>query len=153
MSKRNFTVCSITGCELEISPKSARGMCRPHYRKFLKYGDPHVVKLGRPLETRFAEKLADAESGCLEWQGRKNKHGYGIFCIGHTEKVLAHRFAWQMMRGEIPKGLNVLHRCDNPKCVKLDHLFVGTQADNVADMWAKGRWVPRGLAKTKAGAA
>jgi hypothetical protein len=52
---------------------------------------------------------------------------------------MAHRYAWELTYGPIPEGLSVLHRCDVPRCVRPDHLFLGTQADNLADMTAKGR--------------
>lgn len=53
--------------------------------------------------------------------------------------VQAHRLAWTLERGPIPDGLKVLHRCDNRRCVRVDHLFLGTQLDNIADMVMKGR--------------
>jgi hypothetical protein len=63
---------------------------------------------------------------------------------GRIEK--AHRAAWQAMRGEIADGLHVLHHCDVPACVAIEHLFVGTHEDNVADCVSKGRnFVPRKL--------
>jgi len=71
---------------------------------------------------------------CQEWTGRRNRDGYGI--QGHK---LAHRVAWETAHGPIPDGLCVLHRCDNPPCVDVEHLFLGTRADNAADRNAKGR--------------
>ncbi len=75
---------------------------------------------------------------CHPWSGARTGGGYGhIHESG--KKVKAHRVAWALANGPIPAGLRVLHRCDNPRCVNVEHLFLGTQADNMADMIAKGR--------------
>lgn len=75
---------------------------------------------------------------CWLWQGALDISGYGRFwCHGNDFK--SHRFAWILARGEIPDGMCVLHRCDNPQCVNPDHLFLGTNADNTRDMLEKGR--------------
>jgi hypothetical protein len=88
-------------------------------------------------ERRFWLKVRRAD-GCWEWEGYRNKAGYGVFSLGQ-ESILAHRFRWQLSNGPIGSEQRVLHKCDNPACVRIDHLFLGTQADNVADMSAKGR--------------
>jgi len=80
---------------------------------------------------------------CWPWAGCRLRHGYGHFNV-NGRKTLAHRFSWSLVNGPIPDGNGwhgtcVLHRCDNPPCVNPAHLFLGTQADNIDDMIAKGR--------------
>ena len=89
---------------------------------------------------KFWRRVAKGD-GCWLWTGGKNNLGYGRF---YVRQVLwrAHRVAWILERGEIPVGLWVLHHCDNPSCVRPDHLFLGTPKDNTADMYAKGRAKP-----------
>jgi len=76
---------------------------------------------------------------CWEWIGFVRKDGYGIYMIGPGRPISAHRYAFQTANGPIPNGLFVCHRCDNPRCVRRDHLFLGTASDNSRDMAAKGR--------------
>jgi len=86
----------------------------------------------------IAEQLREAEGGCMEFVGHRTSGGYG----GVTRdgrKLRAHRVAWEEANGPIPPGLFVLHRCDNPPCCNPDHLFLGTQQENVADRELKGR--------------
>ncbi|MCP4006658.1 MAG: HNH endonuclease [bacterium] len=92
----------------------------------------------RPVKERFMEKFrADYSTGCWEWTAAKNACGYGI--IGFAGgSLLAHRVAWEIFFGEITEPC-VLHHCDNPGCVNPEHLFLGTQQDNIADMKEKGR--------------
>ena len=82
----------------------------------------------------FWKKVAIHEESCWVWMGCRFPNGYGQF---HNRR--AHRISWELQRGTIPLGLLVLHHCDNKLCVRLDHLFVGTQLDNVRDMFSKGR--------------
>lgn len=78
---------------------------------------------------------------CWPWHGATNTAGYGAIYENHR-MVRAHRRAWENANGQIPQGLFVLHRCDNPPCCNPAHLFLGTQADNMRDMFAKGRCPP-----------
>lgn len=76
--------------------------------------------------------------GCWEWNGPRNKSGYGFFAI-EGNSIRAHRYSYERSNGQIPEGLLVCHHCDNPPCVNPDHLFLGTHQDNANDMVAKGR--------------
>lgn len=78
--------------------------------------------------------------GCWEWLGARDQDGYGQTRIG-MRRVKAHRKAWEIIHGPVPDGLLVLHSCDNPPCVRPNHLFIGTHRDNQRDKWAKGRGV------------
>lgn len=91
-----------------------------------------------PPSVRFW-RMVEKTSGCWPWIGsRDRRSGYGQFRLnGRVAK--AHRWAYEDAYGPLSKDAKVLHRCDNPCCVRPDHLFVGSQADNVADMLAKGR--------------
>ena len=86
------------------------------------------------------------DTPCLEWTGSRHRQGYGII-RRHSprQQVFLHRLVWEAANGPIPDGIDVLHSCDNPPCFRLDHLFLGTHADNMADMLQKGR-VARGEA-------
>lgn len=77
-------------------------------------------------------------AGCWLWTGYKDRDGYGRFKV-NSKTVGAHQFSYQLHRGAIPNGLHICHHCDNPSCVNSDHLFLGTNQDNIADRTRKGR--------------
>jgi hypothetical protein len=97
----------------------------------------------RDLTERFWEKVAKSD-GCWLWIGGRTSRGYGMFTARHRRQRGAHRYAWEMVNGPIPDGMVICHRCDNPPCVRVDHLFLGTQKDNIHDMMAKHRGATRG---------
>lgn len=95
---------------------------------------------------RFWARVQCSPNGCWIWTGQTDARSYGRFSLPRrgSGAALAHRFMWGLVYGYVPRDRNVLHHCDNPPCVRPDHLFLGTQADNVADMLRKGR-CPTGM--------
>ena len=102
-----------------------------------------MTELWKDVRVRFMQKVSIPKgppaSVCWEWIAYKNPDGYGQFRFEGSMKR-AHRVAWEMANAErVPKGLSVMHSCDNPGCVNPYHLFLGTQRDNMDDMNEKGR--------------
>lgn len=93
--------------------------------------------MNNEFAARFWAKVK-LTSSCWQWNGARFKHGYGQVRIG-KKLILAHRIAWTLTHRNGPGNLDVLHRCDNILCVRPDHLFLGTHADNMRDMAIKGR--------------
>lgn len=123
--------CSIDNCP---RPVVAKGYCSRHIQA--------AYKFGRPAEEvcfldNFWSQVAICESGCFEWQGAiAGKYGQVAF-LGTS--LPAHRVVYRLYVGEVNALSLVCHICDNPICVRPDHLFLGTAADNMRDMVSKGR--------------
>jgi hypothetical protein len=98
-------------------------------------------------EWRFWGKTLVGD-GCWEWQGKLHPTGYGVFREAPRRDALAHRAVFVRWNGPIAADMCVCHRCDNRRCVRPDHLFLGTKADNTADMMSKGRQVTPWVRKT-----
>jgi DNA-binding CsgD family transcriptional regulator len=97
-----------------------------------------AARIYPPVIDRFWEKVVKTPNGCWEWTAYKNKKGYGYFSVDGNA-ITAHRFSYLHFNGEISEGLHVLHKCDNPSCVNPEHLFLGTNQDNVNDKVSKNR--------------
>lgn len=139
----DHTICCIKGCS---KPSTALGLCVNHWRRNRLYGSPVARRrhagmfIGLPAEERYRLQTRKVD-GCWKWRGAKDRDGYGIFDaewkgVRYTK---AHRFSYAFHLGEDPGLRQVLHRCDNPECTNPEHLFLGSNADNMADKIAKGR--------------
>lgn len=93
-----------------------------------------------PIKKRFYSKvILPNDDGCMIWSAGKDSWGYGHLNINKS-MAKAHRLSYELHYGEIPNGLLVLHKCDNPPCVAPEHLFLGTTLDNTKDCISKGRF-------------
>lgn len=146
-----MTGCKFDGC---TKPHKSRGLCDTHYAYWRRTG-----RIGQrealPLADRFWPKV-DKTPGlgpngdCWEWRAYVHPTGYGQIGLGSAKQGVCHthRVSWMLTHGEIPKGLLVMHKCDNRLCVNPAHLRLGTHKDNTQDMLAKGRGrAPEGYAR------
>jgi len=131
--KANPNRCRLPRCEKKV--KRGDNLCSMHRSRW--------TRTGRFDKKSYAEKLLERSiktaSGCLEFQGYRNKLGYGKI-RANGKKMLAHRLAFEAWSAQpIPKGMLVCHYCDNPPCINFNHLFLGTDLDNARDAMRKGR--------------
>jgi HNH endonuclease len=91
----------------------------------------------------FFESRVVIVSACWIWRGSVNNWGYGRTETSLSSERAAHRLSWELHKSKVPAGINVLHRCDTPRCVNPNHLFLGTLSENTRDCVAKGRHITR----------
>lgn len=141
--------CSVDNCNNEFK---AKGFCNKHYLRFKKHGDPLITLKDRDISwiDKFEKHVEFIPFlTCHLWGGSLTPNGYGQFEF-KGKNCGAHRASYEIYKGEIPPGMSVLHDCqnngevrDNKSCVNPDHLFLGTQMDNMIDRDLKGH-CPRG---------
>lgn len=129
-------VCEYPGCgkvfvkEASRKARFCNGSCRTAWVNW---------KNAKPLAERFWRLVRKSE-GCWLWVGKIEASGYGRIWIEGLKQEGAHRVSWELHNGPITDGLFVLHRCDVKTCVNPEHLFLGTQLDNMRDRLAKGKY-------------
>lgn len=141
--------CSLEDCDL---PHTAKGFCRIHYVRWKKCGDPYGEVLRKvengeslleKLTKKFLRGISKLEDGCWTCTtASSTRSGYLHIPITHDgvrNLVKVHRFSYEHFVGPIPEGMLICHKCDNRWCCNPDHLFVGSQSDNMQDMVRKGR--------------
>lgn len=129
--------------------------CRKTRKRFDNYCSMHRARLSRSgrldlqtLGDKLKSKCEVDNKNCWNWMAYKNSLGYGRLRVNGV-KTLAHRASYVFFTGDIPSGLLVCHRCDNPSCINPEHLFLGTAKDNHRDAVGKGRINPIERAKDR----
>lgn len=124
--------CSVPGCN---RVHYGKGYCLPHYKRVTRNGSPGDVPINPTKEQLFWRHVdRPTPGGCWLWTGGKHSGGYGCFSVGtgpEKRMVGAHRFAYELLVGPIPEGLQLDHLCRQPGCVNPDHLEPVTQAENL----------------------
>lgn len=133
-------ICAVAGC---TTKPQAKGYCQKHYRRWKSNGDPlRVNGIRNDDEARFWQFVDKTEglgpSGeCWEWTGCKESRGYGMIWMD-GRMINAHRYAYFLANGHYPEPVG-RHTCDNPSCVRFDHILEGTHKDNMQDKMKRGR--------------
>lgn len=128
-------LCIVPECNKELK-KSDSKYCSMHRARISRTGTTSKMS----HEERFLDRcIPVTETGCWLWLGHLNPSGYGRFSMT-SGKELAHRYSYKLFVGEISSGMQINHRCDNPSCVNPDHLYQGTQKENVKDCIDRGRF-------------
>lgn len=137
-----MSICKATNCTIDAKKG---GFCNRHYLINWRHGSPNPIGLvekivGVSTLERFMHYVfpMPKEIGCWMWTGSTNKQGYGQIRFGGKLRLSTH-VSLDLFSNGLPDGMCALHKCDTPLCVNPDHLFVGTQKDNMKDMSSKGR--------------
>lgn len=123
--RRNVQLCPGCGC----FPCVRKGGCTGSV----------VEDNQRMVDLLMKKSVDDPERGCRLWTGRVSSKGYGVVTVPSAGDVLAHRLSWELAHGQVRLGFVVCHKCDTPRCINANHLFLGTNEDNMQDKVNKGR--------------
>lgn len=126
--------CQVYGCGAK---RKSIGLCVKHYTRMLRHGTLEATVIVADDAARLKANSTINNNGCWEWQKFK-KLGYGVAYFD-GKICQAHRASWEVFVGPITKGMQVNHKCHNRACINPEHLYVGTQVQNMADMEAAGR--------------
>lgn len=141
MSHRIFyqdVSCKIKDCNRK---RKSRLMCGTHYERWRKHGNVKtVLRSGVPQQNI---KVIHTSNGCHEWQGSRSQGGYAMRTINNKSTLLSRLTLEQKLGHPLALGMKALHTCDNPPCINKDHLWEGTQRDNMQDCSRKGRFPAR----------
>lgn len=138
-----MSLCVVGECSRPVYIKS-RGLCRAHYNRWWRHGDPlggRPVMSARTIEDVWARVQRGGADDCWPWTGSVDRDGYGKMKVGALRR--AHRIAFYAATGTDPTGYFICHTCDNPPCCNPAHLYRGTALDNNRDIHRRGRWCDR----------
>lgn len=135
--RKRILTCTVSGCG---KSHKSNGLCLMHYTRMIRHGDLDRVSVIRGDDKKRMINSVDIDdSGCWNWIKSINM-GYGVTSL-RGKREQAHRASWMVFVGEIPNGMQINHKCHNKMCINPDHLYVGTQKENMRDMEDAGRAV------------
>lgn len=135
--------CAVEGCSKPARSNKGRGWCSMHNERWRRYGSTKDQRPG--MVKRFFDKVdtSAGQDSCHEWMGSRNSKGYGKFSIATSSSVLATRWVVEQHQDRVLKRDElVLHKCDNPPCVNVRHLYVGDYKQNARDAVERGQHSP-----------